>query len=139
MLSESHCDQIRYAADRPKDLIEPSRGSRWHRKKTSAQMPLWASRLTLEIRAIRAERLHDIDRNAADAERPTEYIDTLYGRAYDLALNRWCRDSKTADPSARLATQKGAFPFVWDRHNRKHPWWSNPWVWVLEFALLTSP
>lgn len=70
-------------------------------------MPRWASRITLEITGVRVERLNNISENDAWSEGVT-----VEGFEY--------------------ASQ--AFRDLWDKINgKKHPWASNPWVWVVEF------
>jgi hypothetical protein len=76
--------------------------------KPSIFMPRTASRITLEITDIRIERLQDI----SEEDCLSEGIN-YQGNAYDTI---------------------GAFSDLWDSINaKKHPWQSNPWVWVIEF------
>lgn len=72
-------------------------------------MPLWASRLTLEIAAVRAERLQDITRSDA--------------------MNEGLREFIPSDDAREI------FSGLWDTLNAKRgfPWASDPWVWVIEF------
>lgn len=75
-------------------------------------MPRWASRITLEITGIRVERLQDISHKDALAE----------GVYYDVS-------KPGGAPVAR-------FQRLWNSINIKnHPWESNPWIWVIEFAV----
>lgn len=77
----------------------------------SIHMPRKASRLTLEITAVRVERLQDI--SEADA------------RAEGLALAGAILPGRAA----------GCFSRLWDGINGKRaPWSSNPWVWVIDFT-----
>jgi len=81
-------------------------------------MPRWASRITLAITKVRAERLQDMTRDDATSE-GVDLSEELFPNvnAPDKALRR--------------------FPKLWDSINRKtHPWSSNPWVWVIEFKRL---
>lgn len=72
-------------------------------------MPRWASRITLKITGVRAQRLQEI--TVADA----------------LA-----EGVVPADPSS-------SFRAEWDAINgKKAPWESNPWVWVIEFSRLEA-
>jgi len=77
--------------------------SRW---RSPIYMPRWASRLTLEITAVRVERLHAISDDDAKSE-------GVQG----------------------LGAFRELFSVLWDEINAKrgHPWSANPWVWVIEF------
>ncbi len=78
-------------------------------------MPYWASRLTLEVVSVRVERLNEISEEDAIAE-----------------------GSQCAGVPASL-TNRGAFAKLWDSINgNKHPWASNPWVFVVEFKRLEA-
>ncbi len=75
-------------------------------------MPRFASRITLIITDIRTERLQDITHKDALAE----------GVSYDVS-------KEGGSPIERYKT-------LWDSINGKnHPWDSNPWVWVIKFAV----
>lgn len=89
----------------------------------SIHMPRWASRITLEITGVRAERLRDI--SAADAlaegiERTGDGFSVDGGRHFHAASPR-C-----------------AFASLWDGLNaaRGHGWDANPWVWTISFRRL---
>lgn len=83
--------------------------TRW---KPSIFMPRWASRITLLITNIRVERLQDITHKGALAE----------GISYDVS-------KAGGSPLER-------YHKLWDSINgKKFPWESNPWVWVIEFAV----
>ena len=124
---ESHdgLDCVRYDADQVWMPIEgtPDAASQWvelyhYRSKRGAtvpsiHMPRWASRITLEITNIHAERLQDISEEDAVAE----------GVDVPLGPPEW---------PTLLAID--AFRNLWDSiYARKHPWGANPWVWVIEF------
>lgn len=82
----------------------------WRGKWTpSIYMPRIASRLTLEITGIRAERLQSISEEDAIAE-----------------------GSQCAGVPASL-TNRGAFAKLWNQINGEESWALNPWVWVIEF------
>jgi hypothetical protein len=71
-------------------------------------MPRWASRLTLAVTAVRLERLQDIS-----------HEDCL----------------REGAPFGHSDTSDEDFATYWDSINgRRHPWRSNPWVWVLDFT-----
>ena len=80
------------------------------RLRPSIHMPRWACRLTLAVKAVRVERLQEITEADAIAE-----------------------GVQSAGAPASL-TNVGAFAKLWDSINgTRHPWASNPWVWVVEF------
>ena len=104
----AHCE---YAADggpAPEytDLDEKMRQG-W---RPSIHMPRWASRITLEITAVRVERLQDISEADAIAE----------GVRNSLHL-----------PGGRFAREN--FEHLWWTVNGDGSWESNPWMWVIEF------
>ncbi|RQZ50896.1 hypothetical protein [Burkholderia sp. Bp9099] len=94
----------------------PTHGSsidgKWH---PSIHMPRFASRITLEITGVRAERLQSI----SDADAEAEGVDFL-------------RHVPNADETLNA---RGLFRCLWDGLNatRGHGWDANPWVWVVEF------
>ena len=78
----------------------------------SIHMPRWASRLTLRVTDVRAERLNDISPEDAAAEGwPGPDENDTIASAYPIA---WY---------ARL----------WDQINGPRSYDSNPWVWVVAF------
>lgn len=82
-------------------------------------MPRWASRITLEVTAVRVERLQSI----SDADAESEGIDFL----------RYVPDAdETLTPSQ-------LFMCLWDSVAPKGTdWAANPWVWVIEFQRVTA-
>lgn len=94
----------------------------WKRR-PSIHMPRWASRLTLEVTEVRVERVQEISEEDANAEGIVcKWIQR--GPAGDL--------SQRCDRYGNTATK--LFEQLWDSINgTKHPWASNPWVWVVSF------
>jgi hypothetical protein len=92
--------------------------SKW---KPSIHMPRWASRITLEVKAVRVERLQDISADDALAE-GIPPIDTP---------GAWTPPIP-ASPNLP-ATYCGAFCKLWGSINGPGSWDANPWVWVIEF------
>lgn len=86
-------------------------------------MPRWASRILLEITAVRVERLQDISEADARAEGIA---------AFDVAFaGDKRRDPLTQQhPTVRFAD---AFCDLWQSINGEQSWHENPWVWVIEF------
>lgn len=100
------CEHAVYRADCDHECNH-DKSTKW---KPSIFMPRWASRITLEVKAVRVERLQEITEKDALAE--------------------------GAHPGG-FASRR-AVPFfqqLWDTINgKKHPWASNPWVWVVSFT-----
>ena len=85
-------------------------------------IPRWASRLTLDVVAVRVERLQSITEDDARAEgvRATDAAAVFEGGAGRR------RDMER--------TARGAFACLWDSINGDRALWStDPWVWVVEF------
>ncbi len=80
-------------------------------------MPRWASRITLEVTAVRVERLQDISCEDALAEGIDHYCPGV-----TAAL----RGETEADPVAEYRT-------LWESINGPGSWDANPWVWVISF------
>jgi hypothetical protein len=96
------------------DMWEQGRheGGPRYRWRPSIHMPRAACRITLEIAAVRVERLHDISRGDAMAE----------GGQFPNMPRR-------EDPAAWFAA-------LWWQINGTASWDANPWVWVVEFRTL---
>jgi len=87
---------------------------RW---RPSIHMPRWASRITLEVTAVRVERLRDISIEDARAEG----VEPMGSEGDSW---RW----------------RASFHYLWDSINvkRGYSWESNPWVWVVEFEQVNT-
>jgi hypothetical protein len=92
--------------------------------KPSIFMPRWASRINLRITNVRVERVQDIDDTDALAEGVT-------------LPSAPCGDCSCLE--MRGAYRCG-FSCLWDsiNANRGYSWDSNPWVWVIEFEVVTT-
>nr|WP_232443012.1 hypothetical protein [Burkholderia ubonensis] len=133
---DSGLDGVRYPSDGAFLSIEdsPDAAERWielhaYRGQKGAtvpaiHMPRWASRITLEITSVRAERLQSISEPDVRAEGVT--IEDHHMRGYCAGAFR--------PPSIR------AFHDLWDSLNaaRGYGWDTNPWVWVVEFRRIES-
>jgi hypothetical protein len=94
----------------------------WMKWTPSIHMPRWASRITLEITEIRLERLQEITEEDAEAE-GIRVIDNTLEKIYS--------------PPNYPDIHRDIFIGLWDSINgKKHPWSSNPWVWVISFKML---
>jgi hypothetical protein len=93
--------------------------------KSGRFMPRWASRITLELTAVRVQRLQEITEEDALAE------GLVRGRATGrVALSHGGFHLGPVWPSARAAYED-----LWDSINAKrgYTWASNPFVWALTF------
>lgn len=86
-------------------------GLRW---RPSIHMPRWASRITLEITAVRVERLQDISEADAKAEGAEPYLHPVH-------------------PAREQLRHVDGFQALWESINGPDSWDLNPWVWVVEF------
>lgn len=101
-----------YRADHEGD----SRGAGWI---PSIHMPRSLSRITLEIKDVRVERLNDI----SDDDCVAEGCDDT-------------RDLKIAPGRIFFADgPKGAYRALWESINGPGSWDANPWVWVIQFEV----
>ena len=97
--------------------FDRSRSFPW---RPSIHMPLWASRIMLEITDIRVERLQDISEKDARAEGvPGE-------KEANAAGLDW------------FDKPRRAFRFLWQSIIGPESWDENPWVWVIEFKRVDS-
>lgn len=124
---EEGAARVRYHADnavrdilglgiRDDDVDEGQQAVRLSKKKSvpSIHMPRWASRITLEITAVRVERLQDISEIDACAEGVNETR---------------IRKGNSIDWQSAFSH----FADLWRSINGQDSWDANPWVWVIEF------
>lgn len=100
---------------------------RWGFKRcVSRFMPRSASRITLEIEAVRVEKLNEITEDDAKAE-GIEWFDGRPGRPVNHHGWRY-------EPGSLLwVTATGAFRELWESLHGSRSWDANPWVWVIQF------
>lgn len=103
--------RIHYAA------TEDRGGLLW---RPSIHMPRWASRITLEVTAVRVERLHDISEADAVAEGIT-YHDRMQGFHTEEGRHFHCTDPRQS------------YAGLWEQINGPGSWDANTFVWVVEF------
>lgn len=84
--------------------------------KPSGHMPRWASRITLEVKEVRVQRLQEISEEDAQAE----------------GAWHW---AQAADEARVMDTPREAFSHLWDDINEKRGfgWGVNPWVVAVSF------
>jgi hypothetical protein len=83
---------------------------RWH---PSIFMPRWASRILLEITDVKVDRIQEISEEDAKREGATQ--------------------STRFQGAGELISYRAGFADLWDSINKKNPWESNPFVWVISF------
>lgn len=103
------------------DLVSEQNARAYWTWKSSRFMPRWASRLALEVEAIRVERIQEISEADAIAEGVRHFDD-----AHPLPAGV---------VGAVADTAREAFHHGWDALNAKRGfgWDANPWVWVVTF------
>lgn len=84
------------------------------RLRPSTHMPRWASRLTLEVTAVRVERLQDISEEDAVAEGSQE------PSVREVTGARW--------------SERGVFAAFWNSPHTPDAWEQNPWVAAITFV-----
>lgn len=106
-------------------------------------MPRWASRILLEITAVRVERLHDISEADARAE-GVEPPDTERDN-HDYSICPQCGGTGLYDsfgpnygvrPDTDCAlcdSHAKRYRYLWESINGPGSWAANPWVWCLTF------
>lgn len=80
----------------------------------SIHMPRWASRITLEVTAVRVERLQDISEADVIAEGAS-----------------WA-----ACGAPQEGSHRADFARLWESINGPDSWTANPWVWAISFKRL---
>ena len=94
-------------------------------------MPRWASRITLEVTAVRVERLKAISYEDALAEGVPDHRPLIESE---------CTQGETADECARrLKWPQREYMNLWNAINGPGSWDANPFVWVVEFKKLEGP
>jgi hypothetical protein len=100
-------------------------------------MPRWASRLTLEVTSVRAQRLHDISEDDARAEGvalPVEPVPEQPGKVQPLFQLTHAPLMEAGIRPSRRNMYRWAYSCLWEEINGKRaPWARNDWVWVIGF------
>lgn len=120
-------------------------------------MPKEAARIFLKVTNVRVERLQDISEDDAIAEgidrfentlfNETRYKDYTDGKRRDKEFNQYPETAKQigyshfgGNPWPDWRDPISSFQTLWQSINaKKHPWDSNPWVWVYEFERIEKP
>ncbi|EQA5356141.1 hypothetical protein [Serratia marcescens] len=95
----------------------------------SIHMPRWASRILLEITAVRVERLSDISVDDAKAE-GVRALENNFGNGPAYCDYLLPNLDDTAEWYNRASD---SFKSLWKSIYGAESWRANPWVWVIEF------
>ena len=114
------CSRIWYWADG--NMTEGD----WTRPRPSIHMPRWASRILLEIVAVRVERLQDISEADAQAEGVERVV-------AGVGWRRYCDPDSEEVGVPPCGDARRSFRSLWKFINGDENWNANPWVWVVEF------
>lgn len=93
--------------------------------KPSIHMPKAAARIWLRITNIRVERLHEITEEDAIKEGVMKLSDEGFWKYYQ-SEPYWCHSAKRS------------FETLWYSINGEESWNVNPWVWVIEFEVISK-
>jgi hypothetical protein len=122
--------EIEYRADLPPGCTDrpgewpadQGNGPEVPKWRSSIHMPRWASRITLEVKGVRVERLHDITEDDARAEGAMWHDGGTYWHS------GWRHDYSDVHADAY-----SSFARFWNKINGPGAWEANPWVWVISF------
>lgn len=107
--------------------------------KPAIHMPRWASRITLEVVSVRADRLQEISEADARAEGASCCLwYEPFGKEEGDSINLSGDAINPVHPShggERGISYRNGFATLWDSINAKrgYGWDTNPYVWVIEF------
>lgn len=103
----------------------------------SIHMPKKAARIWLEVVSIRVERAHDISEADAISEGIESYTEEGRPRYKDYMADASGYGDPAHDyPSVGIAVT--SFATLWEKINGRESWEANPWVWVVEFKVLST-
>lgn len=98
--------------------------------RSASVMPQWASRLTLQVKSVRVQRLQDISEQDAIAE-GVAMLATLKKSGFKVGAFfgvEGVTDTDWLDP-------RDAYEQLWDLIHGPGSWESNPWVWAVEAVI----
>jgi hypothetical protein len=106
------------------------------RCRPSIHMPRWASRITLEIKSVRVERVQEIDTLGALDEGFEGAHEIVHGIMKESGKEPRTREWLEGDP-------RDEFALLWDKLNGNrnggiYSWTVNPWVWIVCFAVVKA-
>jgi hypothetical protein len=92
----------------------------------SIHMPKWAARIWQEVIFVKVERLHDISQDDAIAE----------GIEFDYSEGQQFKNYLSGE--FEYGDSRDSFESLWISINGRESWISNPWVWVVEYKVLST-
>jgi hypothetical protein len=132
------------------DLLRGEPGHKW---RSPRYMPKWASRITLEVTAVRVERLQDITEADCFAE-GLEKLDQTIGRDGQIvptryACNEGWNQQRTDYDDGELIEggvysqfgwddPRAVYADLWDHINGVGSWNANPWIAAVTFRRVTT-
>ncbi len=132
----------RYVYKASSPAVHPVNGKcRW---KPSIHMPKEAARIWLKITNVKVERLHDITESDAIAEGVQSVIadrERFGCRAAGMKLYRNYEridNSLCIYPCNGFENAEDSFKSLWIKINGCESWNFNPWVWVIEFEVISK-
>jgi hypothetical protein len=101
------------------------------RLRPSIHMPKEAARIWLRVKDVRVEKVQDISEQDAKAEGMVPMWEDEHG-------NFHVADYRSTAFLGEDGEYKVGFKKVWCDINGKESWETNPWVWVVEFEVLST-
>jgi hypothetical protein len=95
-------------------------------------MHRWASRITLDITAIRMERLQDI----SEADATAEGVEQMHIGNEPACV--WRDYQLKGDTHFACTCARESYRTLWESINGRDSWAGNPWVWVISFRRATA-
>lgn len=106
---------------------------RW---KPSLFMPKEAARIFLKVTNVRVERLQDISEDDAKAEGIDRGLD-MNGKYLPMYRN-YLKNKNDGALAGVMFSAKDSFRSLWASINGPDSWQANPWVWIVEFKVLST-
>ncbi len=123
-LDDENSGYIYKASENGRDWEENDEEWRW---KPGIHLPKGGSRIWLEVTSVCVERLKGITPGDAAAE--GVQFDYSEGQQFKNYLN----------DQFEYGDSRDSFRSLWDKINgKKYPWESNPWLWVVQFKVLST-
>ncbi|MBS0474162.1 MAG: hypothetical protein JSR28_03295 [Proteobacteria bacterium] len=110
---------------------ERSPEGKYRHWKPSIHMPRSASRILLEVAAVRVERLQAISDADIEAEGAAQWVKD--GGSVHSPHPGFDGQWPDAAGTVRVKPNRVAFCSLWESINGSGSWGANPWVWVIEF------